>query len=78
MPTVLRHHGFAVMIYTQDHTPIHVHIFKGGAEVVINILTVAVRENNGMSSKDVRKAQQIVADNQKFLASEWERIGPIP
>ena len=28
MPTVLRRDGFDVMIYTHDHAPAHVHVWK--------------------------------------------------
>ena len=31
MPTLIRHEGFEVRIYTLDHSPAHVHVFKAGA-----------------------------------------------
>jgi hypothetical protein len=37
MATVLRQDGFEVAIYNRDHPPIHVHVFKAGAETVINL-----------------------------------------
>lgn len=77
MPTVLRENGFEVMIYTHDHLPMHVHIFRAGAEVLISIETIAVREVRGMKAKDVRAAQEIVAANQEFLISAWKRIKPV-
>lgn len=77
MPTVLRQDGFAVMIYTHDHEPMHVHIFKAGHEVVIDITRIEVREYRGMKMKDIHKAQEIVASYQEFLVSEWKRLGPI-
>lgn len=78
MPTVLRLDGFQLMIYTHDHEPMHVHVFRAEAEVIINIETIAVRAVRGMKAKDVREAQQIVADNQALLLSEWNRIQPVP
>ncbi len=77
MPTVLRRDGFEVMIYTHDHLPMHVHVFRGGAEVLISIETIAMREVRGMKTKDVRAAQEIVAANQELLMSEWNRIKPV-
>ena len=35
MPTIYRQNGFEVMIYTNDHRPAHVHIFKADGEVLI-------------------------------------------
>ena len=78
MPTVLRQDGFAAMIYTHDHLPEHIHVFKGESEVIINLHDITVSAVYEMSGRDVRRAQEIVAENQKFLLSEWERIRPIP
>jgi Domain of unknown function (DUF4160) len=77
MPTVLRQAGFEVRIFTHDHTPPHVHVFKGGEEVVINLSDVSLRDVY-MNNRDVRRASAIVADHQEFLLAEWNRIKPIP
>ena len=77
MPTVLRVDGFAVMIYTHDHLPQHVHIFKSGGEVIIHLRTIEVTAVYAMGGRDVRRAQHIAAENQEFLLSEWERISPV-
>ncbi|MDQ3373500.1 MAG: DUF4160 domain-containing protein [Acidobacteriota bacterium] len=65
------------MIYTRDHTPAHVHVFKQG-EVIINLgdadTPVFVRENNGMSRKDERDALFLVAEYQEFLLEKWREI----
>lgn len=78
MPTVLRQGGFEVMIYTHDHTPAHVHVWKAGGEVVINLgaenVAPEIRENKSMSTKGMRQALRIVAENQSFLLDEWRRI----
>jgi len=41
MPTILRQGGFDVMIFTNDHPPAHVHLFKAGAEAVLDLAPVA-------------------------------------
>ncbi len=78
MPTVLRKDGFDFMIYSLDHEPSHTHVWKAGKEVVINLgdenQRPYVRENNGVSNKDRKKALKIAAENQDFLIAEWERI----
>jgi len=30
------------MIYTQDHIPAHVHIWRAGGEIVVNIATLEI------------------------------------
>ena len=77
MPTVLREDGFEIMIYTHDHEPKHVHIFRGEAALVVNLENLTLIKNYAMSGRDVRAALQIVARNQDFLLRRWLEIGPI-
>lgn len=78
MPTIYRQDGFEVMIYTNDHRPAHVHIFKAEAEVIINLSTVSapprVRTNINMGRADERRALIIVAENDDAFWVEWKRI----
>lgn len=66
------------MIYTSDHEPMHTHVWKAGKEVVINLgdenVAPFVRENNGMSNKNRRKALRIAGEYQNFLIAEWRKI----
>ena len=78
MPTILRQDGFAVMIYTHDHLPQHVHLFKAEGEVIINLLDVSVRAIYDMKAANVRRALEVVAEHREFLLAEWERIHPAP
>ena len=77
MPTVLRRQGFEIRIYTHDHEPPHVHVFRGGEEAIILIETGEVRES-WMSGRHERMARTLVEEHREFLLSEWARIGPIP
>ena len=74
MPTVLRQDGFEFVIYTNDHTPMHVHVFKGDDEVKINLLPVTVVESWNMKKSDARKAKQITIKQQDFLIEMWREI----
>ena len=66
------------MIYTNDHPPAHVHVFRAEGEVVISLgdenTPPQVRENVGMSRKDECKALMIVGDHQDEFLVEWRRI----
>jgi len=76
MPTILRQDGFEVMIYTRDHEPPHVHVWRVGTELVINLEPLDLRENNGMLPNNARKAFDIVAYNQTDLLIAWRRLHP--
>ncbi len=76
MPTVLRKDGFAVDVYTFDHEPAHVHIWKAGKEVVINLgegdEKPVIRDIRGMSKMNVRKAYSTVEQNLAYLREKWK------
>lgn len=79
MPRVLQQGGFDFRIYTNDHTPSHVHVLSGKAELVVNIgdenTKPKVRESRGVKKKaDFAKVLRIVADNQDFLLEKWREI----
>ena len=62
------------MIFTNDHQPAHVHVFKAGAEAVINLAPMSIRENYRMPKKDLRKAVEIVASHRELLRQAWREI----
>ena len=78
MPTVLRQAGFAVRIYTDDHAPAHVHVWKAGELVVINLndetRRVTTRAVKGMSKQNQRRALILVGAHQAFLLERWREI----
>ena len=74
MPTIINQDGFSVRIRTNDHEPMHVHIFKADGEAKINIENAEVVRIWNMSAKDVRKAEIVVAENAEVLAKKWCEI----
>lgn len=60
MVTVLRAAGMRFVIYTDDHEPVHAHVY-GDGEARINILDLTVLSNRGMKKKrDLNVALAIV------------------
>jgi Domain of unknown function (DUF4160) len=75
MPTVIREAGFEVRIYTFDHPPPHVHVWKAGAVVKIDLRTLEAIEIVGpMSDREVKRAERVVARRAAQLKREWTRI----
>ncbi len=78
MPTVIRKNGFQVIIWTDDHPPMHVHVFRAEGELIINLgdeqTPATVRDNYGMRRDDVRRALRLVDDNQNLLTEKWREI----
>ncbi|MDH6265215.1 hypothetical protein M2360_000596 [Rhizobium sp. SG_E_25_P2] len=61
------------VIYTDDHEPAHVHVY-GDGEARIDILTLRVLTNRGMTKRDLSRALALVADHQADLIAQWRRI----
>lgn len=78
MPTIIRHGGFRVVIYTDDHAPAHVHVFYGREELLVSLGSdtepVGVRTNRGMKPQRILKALRLVADHQALLLERWREI----
>ena len=78
MPTVIKEDGFQVRIYTADHEPYHVHVFKGEGEAKIylgsGIEKPSFAWTEKMSRKDAKKALALVTDHQSFLVAKWKEI----
>ncbi len=87
MPKILVdiNNNLFVYIYTNDHEPAHVHVFKGkknetnqteakikiGSEEECPSVVVA---DEKMSGKDIVKALKLVAANQEKLLDKWQEI----
>jgi len=72
MVTIYRAHGLRVIIFTDDHEPAHVHVF-GDGQAKINLVgpdgVPALVKAEGMKANDLRRAMQMVRDQQEqFLA----------
>lgn len=78
MPTVLRKDGFEVMTYTDDHAPPHVHVWKAGELLQMNLGgeddAPSIRENVSMKRQEARKGVRLVEDNQVLLLEKWREI----
>jgi len=74
MPTVWSERGFLFMIHTNDHEPVHVHAYKAGGVVLIEVRDLSVRKAINLKKADVKRAKQIVAAQRDLFLQKWEEI----
>jgi hypothetical protein len=78
MPTVLRFEGLRVVVYPNDHRPVHVHVIGRGCEAVFNLNCpagpVEVRENYGFSRREITSIAGVLLETLTQLCTAWERI----
>lgn len=79
MPTILRHAGFLVRILLppREHGPAHVHVFKAGSVVVIDLpdkdQSLGIRKVRQMRDVDVVTAFRLVERNCEMLLEQWRK-----
>lgn len=79
MVTIHRERGFEVILYPGDreHTPPHVHVFYGDEEVNIGLgdedTAPWIREVLEMRKPNVRRALEIVEENQESFLAIWRK-----
>ena len=74
MPTIWSERGFIFMIHTNDHEPAHVHAYKAGGVIVINVLDLSLRKVINLKKADAKLAKQIVAANEQLFLQKWREI----
>lgn len=77
MVTIHRAHGLRVIIFTDDHAPAHVHVF-GDGQARINLIGPdgfpALVWAEDMKANDLRRAMQVVRDQQELFLARWREI----
>lgn len=78
MPTLMRVAGYRIVIFTNDHSPAHVHLLKANARAKILLGDMhwppQVVEVRGIGLKDLRKMMDVVCEHQMLLLEKWEEI----
>ena len=78
MPTILRSNGFQFVIWPDDHNPPHVHIFRAGTEMIIELAVgddePRIRNVYRMTSRDAATAFAIVRVNNDLFLRQWREI----
>ena len=77
MVVIHREYGLRVVIFIDDHEPAHVHVF-GDGQAKINLIgpdgAPVIMSVEGMKRSNVRRALQIVKDQQKLFLARWREI----
>ena len=71
MPTLFIIFGFRFMFYSNDHTPIHIHVIKDGCEAKYNVLPVELVLNHGFKRHDLSLIESIVLENKEIIIERW-------
>lgn len=80
MPTLFEYFGFVFKFYSNEHEPIHVHVQKGGAEAVFELIInnaeiIEIRQRNSkvqtLSENDLKTALLFVEKYAPEIIEKW-------
>ena len=71
MPTLFIIFGFRFMFYSNDHTPIHIHVIKDRCEAKYNVEPVELVFSHGFKRHDLSLIESIVLENKEVISERW-------
>ena len=79
MITVLREQGFRVVIYKNDHSPPHVHVYYQAGKARFDLSDgqdggVRLMSVSGYGVPDLKRARHLVSTMRVFLLEEWIKL----
>ena len=74
MPTIFIIFGFKFKFYSNDHTPIHVHVEKGGASAKYQLFPIELIENHGFKTGELKLIESIIEENVETISEHWNNF----
>lgn len=59
------------MFYSNDHEPVHVHIFKDGNEAKYNVTPIELIYNHGFKKQELALIESIIDENKEIIIERW-------
>ncbi|NQW47781.1 MAG: DUF4160 domain-containing protein [Planctomycetes bacterium] len=77
MPKVFEKDGYSFFFYSNDHSPIHIHVRRGAGEAVFTIeREVTLRESVAFNVRELSRAEELIHDNLELIKHKWaEHLG---
>lgn len=73
MPTVFIVFGFVFKFYSDDHSPIHIHVIKDGCEAKFNLEpSLMMVFNHGLKKHEISVIEGIIEENADIIKFKWE------
>ena len=71
MPTVFIFFGFRFMFYSNDHEPVHIHVFKDNCEAKFNGTPVSLIYNHGFKKRELALIESVIEENAEVIVDRW-------
>ena len=72
MPRIFEQDGYTFFFYSNDHTPIHVHVRYGGGEAVFIVEDeIELRESHGLKVTQLARAEELARSHRTLILEKW-------
>ena len=72
MPTLFYYLGLRFYFYSNDHTPIHIHVSIDSSEACYQVYpTINLIENRGLKPRELRLAEMAIEENRDIIIARW-------
>jgi hypothetical protein len=72
VPTILKAKGYRFFFYSNDHSPIHIHVEKGGKTAKFDLNPVILSQSSKFNAKELKEIRTLVQQNQTIFKSKWD------
>jgi hypothetical protein len=75
VPKIFEQEGFRFYFYSNEHTPIHVHVrYAGGEAIFIVEDGIELRESSGLKVRELKRAQELAEEHRAVIVSKWNEF----
>lgn len=71
LPTVLKINGFRFFFFSDEHTPLHIHVEKGDGYMRVELESLKVTNKQKFTKNEEKKALNIIKEHQEELIGAW-------
>lgn len=71
MPTLFYLFGYRFFFYSNEHTPIHVHISRGEGEAKYEIESLNLVYNYGFKPSELKMIESLLEENKAIIINRW-------
>ena len=68
-------YGYDVRMYPDGHDPPHVHVWKGGRQVKIDLETMdVISASHKFNNREIRQIVNLLREHESLLLSVWAQL----
>ena len=71
MPTLFIVFGLRFFFYSNEHSPIHIHVRNTDGEARFEVEEIKLISNKGLKNRDIKLAEALIEENRELIIQKW-------